>query len=61
MTEIKIAAGVINCHFQQNYRIALDNFNAGRPLFENQIAPSVILDPKHPSGFMTLYFEDRVI
>jgi hypothetical protein len=59
MREIKIAMGTVDCHFEQNYRIALDNFHAGRPLFEGQLAPTVIPDPRYPSGYMTLVFEDK--
>jgi len=60
MTEIKIAMGVTDCHFQQNYRIALDNFHAGRPLSQGRVEPTVIPDTRYPDGYMTLRFEDEV-
>ena len=38
--------GAVDCHFEQNYRITLDNFSAGRPLYEGRIAPTIIPDLK---------------
>lgn len=54
MTEIKIMTGVIDCHFQENFRIALDNLREGRPLFEGQRKATVIPDPRFPEGYMVL-------
>ena len=59
MSEIKIMMGIVDCHFEQNYKIALDNFQNGRPLFEKQIKPTIIPDPRYPSGYMTIIFEDK--
>lgn len=46
MKQIKIALGAIDCHFAENYRIARDNFYAGRPLFEGQLPATHIPDPR---------------
>ena len=54
MTEIKIAMGYIDCHFADNTRKAIANFNSGRPLFEGQRKPTVIPDPRYPDGYMVL-------
>jgi len=42
MTEIKFLQGFVDCHFDQNARIAIKNFLAGRPLFEGQLPPTFI-------------------
>jgi hypothetical protein len=39
---IQFYLGVVDCHFEENYRIALRNFNAGRPLTEGFLAPTFI-------------------
>ena len=38
--------GAVDCHFEQNCKITLDNFRAGRPLYEGRIAPTTIPDLK---------------
>ena len=54
VTEIKIMTGMIDCHFAENYRIAMRNFHAGRPLFEGQKAATIVPDPRYPLGYITL-------
>lgn len=49
--------GTVDCHFEENYRIALANFRAGRPLFEGQLRATVRTDPRYPLGYMTLRFD----
>lgn len=43
-----IHTGTLRIPFEENYRIALDNFAAGRPLFEGQKPAVYVPDPTLP-------------
>lgn len=45
---IVIRTGTMDVPYAQNYRIALDNFQAGRPLFEGQLPAVYVPDPTLP-------------
>lgn len=54
--EIKVAPGVIECHFDENVSIARQNVLNGRPVFEGFRPPTLIRDPRYPDGYMVLRF-----
>lgn len=50
-TTIMWLTGSIDCHFEENARIAIKNVMAGRPLFEGQIPPTYIPERGHGERF----------